>query len=111
MANTSALPKGNRRRTKMGKQYKVVARIVSQKGPCSLGHKVGDEFVIGDYTPAGMCSWAFYTLFPFAAALQFGGVFPWESDPDKAVVACPDAENQTVFELRRIGRRRKPVSA
>ena len=95
----------------MTKQYKVVARIVSQKGICSLGHKVGDEFVIGDYTPAGMCSWAFYTLFPFATALQFGGSFPWESDPDKAVVACPDSANQTVFELRRIGRRRMPVSA
>jgi len=85
----------------MTKQYKVVARIVSQKGICSLGHKVGDEFVIGDYTPAGMCSWAFYTLFPFATALQFGGVFPWEDNPGKAVVACPDSTNPVVFELRR----------
>ena len=94
----------------MAKQYKVVARIVSQKGTCSLGHKVGDEFVIGDYTPAGMCSWVFYTIFPFAATLQFGGVFPWDGDPDKVVVPCPDSENQTVFELRRIRRGRKPVS-
>jgi uncharacterized repeat protein (TIGR04076 family) len=95
----------------MAKQYKVVARVVGQKGTCAAGHRVGDEFAVGDCTPAGMCAWAFYTIFPFAAVLQFGGVFPWESDPDKAVVACPDSENQTAFELRRIVRRRKPVSA
>ena len=94
----------------MAKQYKVVARVASQKGTCALGHKVGDEFVIGDYTPTGMCSWAFYILFPAAVTLQFGGSFPWEKDPDKCIVACPDAENPVVFELRRTRGRRKPLS-
>jgi len=79
----------------------VIARVVSQKGTCEAGHRVGDEFVIGDHTPPGMCAWAFYTLFPFASVLQFGGTFPWESDPDKATVACPDPANPVVFELRR----------
>ncbi len=94
----------------MAKQYKVVARVVSRKGTCALGHKVGDEFVIGDYTPDGMCSWAFYTIFPFATVLQFGGSFPWEDNAGKAVVACPDSENPVVFELRRMRTRRKPLS-
>jgi uncharacterized repeat protein (TIGR04076 family) len=94
----------------MAKQYKVVARVMSQKGSCALGHKVGDEFVIGDYTPHGMCAWAFYLVFPFVSVLQFGGTFPWEKDPDKAVVACPDSTNPVVFELRRSGRRRKSTS-
>ncbi len=79
----------------------VVARVVSQKGTCSVGHRVGDEFVIGENTPAGMCSWAFVNLFPFAQVLKFGGVFPWESDRDRAAVACPDPDNPLVFELRR----------
>jgi uncharacterized repeat protein (TIGR04076 family) len=48
-----------------------------------------------------MCSWAFYTLFPFAEVLQFGGSFPWEDDKDRATIACPDAGNPVVFELRR----------
>lgn len=79
----------------------ITAKVVSQKGTCSAGHKVGDTFVIGDRTPAGMCSWAFYTLFPFAEVLQYGGAFPWEKDPDKTTVACPDPDNPVVFELRR----------
>ena len=79
----------------------VIARVVSQKGTCSAGHKVGDEFAIGEKTPPRMCAWAFYTLFPFAEVLQFGGSFPWEEDPDRATVACPDPGNPVVFELRR----------
>lgn len=81
---------------------KIIAKVISQKGICGAGHKVGDEFVIGQTTPEGMCSWAFYTLFPFAEPLQFGGKFPWEKDPKKAKVACPDADNPVVFELRRV---------
>ena len=77
----------------------VIAKIISQKGHCEAGHKVGDEFVIGQSTPPGMCSWAFYTLFPFAEVLQYGGSLPWEQ-PGKAVVACPDPSNPVVFELR-----------
>lgn len=79
----------------------VIARVTSQKGTCALGHQVGDEFLIGDKTPPGMCSWAYYTVFPFAAVLQHGGSFPWEEDADKATIACPDPGNPVVFELRR----------
>jgi uncharacterized repeat protein (TIGR04076 family) len=80
----------------------VIARVISQKGTCATGHKVGDEFVVGEKTPSGICSWAFYMLFPFAEVLQFGGSFPWEEDPDKTTVVCPDHGNPVVFELRRV---------
>jgi uncharacterized repeat protein (TIGR04076 family) len=80
----------------------VIAEVISQRGTCAAGHKAGDRFVIGDKTPAGMCSWAFYTLFPFAGVLQYDGAFPWESDPNKTTVACPDPDNPVVFELRRV---------
>jgi uncharacterized repeat protein (TIGR04076 family) len=86
----------------MSEWYQVKAKIVSQKGHCSAGHKVGDEFIIGDVVPTGMCAWAFYTLFPFASSLQSGGAFPWEKDPDKTTVSCPDAESPLVFELTRV---------
>jgi uncharacterized repeat protein (TIGR04076 family) len=79
----------------------VVAKIISKRGTCEAGHRVGDEFVIGQKTPPGLCSWAFYTLFPFAEVLQFGGSFPWEENPNKATVACPDPANPVIFELRR----------
>ena len=78
----------------------VIARVVSVKGKCAAEHKVGDEFIIGQKTPYGMCAWAYYTLFPFASALQSGGAFPWEVDANKAVVACPDPDNPVVFEIR-----------
>jgi uncharacterized repeat protein (TIGR04076 family) len=78
----------------------VVAEVISQKGTCEAGHKVGDKFVIGQKTSPNLCSWAFHTLFPCAEVLQFGGSFPWEKDKDKATVACPDPDNPVVFELR-----------
>jgi len=86
----------------MAEQYQVIARVVSQKGTCAAEHKVGDEFPIGGMTPAGMCLFAFDAVFPFAAVLLFGGSFPWEEDPNKASVACPDPANPVVFELRRV---------
>jgi len=79
----------------------VIAEVISQKGTCVAGHKVGDKFIIGQRTPSDLCSWAFYSLFPFAEVLQFGGSFPWENERNKATVACPDPENPVVFELRR----------
>jgi uncharacterized repeat protein (TIGR04076 family) len=79
----------------------VIARVISQKGTCAAGHKVGDEFVVGEKTPPKLCAWAFYSLFPFASVLQFGGSFPWDKDPNKTSVTCPDPANPVVFELRR----------
>jgi uncharacterized repeat protein (TIGR04076 family) len=82
---------------------RIVARVISQKGTCEAGHKLGDEFIIDPArTPHGICPWALYTLFPFAEVLQFGGVFPWEKDPGKTRVACPDPDNPVVFELKRL---------
>jgi len=80
----------------------VIAKVISQKGTCAANHKVGDEFPIGDKAPPNMCAWAFYALFPSAGVLQFGGSFPWEDNPDKTTVACPDPTNPVVFELRRL---------
>ena len=79
----------------------VIAKVISQEGTCEAGHRVGDEFIIGQKTPPGICSWAFYTLFPFVKVLQFGGSFPWQKDPNKTTVACPDPASPVVFELRR----------
>jgi uncharacterized repeat protein (TIGR04076 family) len=79
----------------------IIAEVISQKGTCEAGHKVGDKFILGQQTPLNLCSWAFYALFPFAEVLQFGGSFPWENDKNKTTVACPDPTNPVVFELRR----------
>ena len=86
----------------MAELYQVMARVVSQEGTCAAGLKVGDEFPVGEKTPDNICSFAYTAIFPFAVALMTGGSFPWEKDPERTTVACPDAENPVVIELRRI---------
>lgn len=82
--------------------YKVRATVVSQKGHCGNGHAVGQSYEMDSLTPPGVCINAFSCLIPTFRVLRFGGEFPWEKDKDTARVACPDAENPVVFELRRI---------
>ena len=88
----------------MTESYDITIKVISQKGTCEAGHKVGDEWVIkkGGKTPEGVCLYAFDALFPFSQVLMYSGSFPWETDPDVTTVACPDAENPVVFELRRL---------
>ncbi len=86
----------------MAERYDIAVKVVSQQGTCGAEHKVGDEWVTGSKTPEGICLSAFHALLPNARVLMFGGVFPWATDPDVAIVACLDARNPVVFELRRI---------
>jgi uncharacterized repeat protein (TIGR04076 family) len=80
---------------------RVKAKVISQKGTCVAGHRVGTEFTITDNCPADMCAWAFYSGFPFCQVLMSGGSFPWDSDPNRTTFACPDPSNPVVFELTR----------
>ncbi len=84
------------------KPYDVVVKVISQKGTCAAGHKVGDQWVMGANTPAGICVSAMGALIPNFRVLRFGGVFPWASDPETSQVACPDGTNPVIFELRRV---------
>ena len=80
--------------------YELTAEVISQKGHCGAGHKVGDKFTIGQMTTPNMCSWAYFAIFTFAEVLEFGGAFPWEKEGE-ATIACPDADNPVVFKLKR----------
>jgi len=86
----------------MAESYQVSVKIISQKGHCEAGHKVGDQWLVAEKTPEGICIFAFASLFPFITPLMYGGAFPWEKDPDKTTVACPDPDNPVVFEIRRV---------
>ena len=86
----------------MAERYKVVVKVISQKGTCAFGHKVGDKWIIVGKTPEGICLSAFNSFYPNSRVLMFGGTFPWTADPDVCTIACPDAENPVVFELRRL---------
>lgn len=86
----------------MAERYNIKVKVISQQGSCSIGHKVGDEYIISRTTPPGICLSAFGAFFPRMQALMFGGTFPWSRDPDVVFAACPDPANPVVFELRRI---------
>ncbi len=85
----------------MSQAYDVQVEVISVKGECSAGHKVGERFLIGDHTPAGLCTFAYSSLNPFITTLRFGGSFPWSEDPGVCRPGCPDADNVVVFELKR----------
>ena len=97
----------------MAERYEVVAKIVSIKGTCTAGHKVGDEWVVGtqindeDWViggkmQKGICAGAFSTMCPYVSALIYGGSFSWGIDHQIINLACPDPDNPVVFELRRL---------
>ena len=86
----------------MADSYDVKVKVISQKGTCGAKHKVGDEWVITSKTPGGICLSAFNALYPNIRLMMFGGTLPWGNDKDVTTVACPDAANPVVFEVRRV---------
>ncbi len=86
----------------MAERYDVNVKVISQEGTCPNEHKVGEEWVFGARTPEGICLSAIKTILPSAQVLMFGGVFPWTPDPDATTVACQDAKNPVIFEIRRL---------
>ncbi len=83
-------------------RYDVRITLVEQTKKCHNGHKVGDEWVVERFTPAGMCMGAFSSLLPYITTLQFGGSFPWEKTEGAGLFACPDHRVCNVFRLERI---------
>ena len=86
----------------MTDRYEIAVKVVSQTGTCQNEHKVGEEWVVKRKTPEGICLSAFNALVPDLRALMFSGRLPWTEDPDVTRIACPDARNPVVFELRRL---------
>ncbi len=84
--------------------YKIIARVVSQKGTCGFGYKVGDEVVFDGETIQGrICMSALYSFLPKVYAMRYGATFSWlKGNKDVAGHACPDAANPVVFEICRI---------
>jgi uncharacterized repeat protein (TIGR04076 family) len=82
--------------------YEVEVSVISQKGVCGAGHKVGDKWIVSGSTPAGMCSAAFHVIYPDIRVYHFGGILPWTQDPDVCQLACADHENPVVFQLKRL---------
>lgn len=77
----------------------VRMRIVSIRGKCPNGHRVGEEYVVGRKTPAGICLGSFGACLPYLSALRYGASFPFEKEKGTISVGCPDPENEVVWHL------------
>jgi len=81
----------------------VEVSVISQKGKCAFGHKVGDKIVFDGRSVKGdICYSALTTLLPKVFAMRYDASFPWAKDRDRVFNACPDGENPVTFEIRRI---------
>jgi uncharacterized repeat protein (TIGR04076 family) len=82
--------------------FKIIGTIKDVKGHCTARHKIGDEFELSGHSANGLCGFFYHDVFPTIITLQFGGTFPWSSDPDIIEVECPDRMNVVKMELKRI---------
>ena len=76
------------------------AEILSVKGQCGAGHKVGESFQISCWDTGGLCGFFFHDIFPSLNVMQFGGRYPWGS-ADEMVLECPDRENAVTVRIRK----------
>ena len=83
--------------------HNVSVTITSIRGECADGHKVGESWLINDgKTPGGICAGAYTSIAPYVTTLRYGGELPWTADKDVVFLACPDPDNQVIFEVRRL---------
>jgi uncharacterized repeat protein (TIGR04076 family) len=78
------------------KGKKVIAEIIDA-GKCRF-YKTGRKFILGGFTPSGLCHSAYMALAPDAQTMRFGGSIPWAKD-GKVLTRCPDPEG-VLWQLR-----------
>ncbi|MBN1102036.1 MAG: TIGR04076 family protein [Deltaproteobacteria bacterium] len=78
----------------------LVAEVISVKGSCSAGHKVGDTFQIGCWDSGGLCGFFYHDIFPNLNVMQFGGKYPWGS-AEEMTLECADRQNAVTIRLRK----------
>ncbi|MBD3180533.1 MAG: TIGR04076 family protein [Candidatus Latescibacteria bacterium] len=83
--------------------YTVIAEVITQRGSCAAGHRIGDRIVFdGKNVEGPVCLHALYSFLPKVFAMRYGAEFPWLEDPDAATHACPDPKNPVIFQIRRV---------
>lgn len=78
----------------------LMAEVISVKGECSAGHKVGDKLHLSCWDSGGLCGFFYHDIFPNLNVMQFGGKYPWGS-ADELTLECPDRENLVTIRIRK----------
>jgi uncharacterized repeat protein (TIGR04076 family) len=79
--------------------YEIKCEVISVNSIVTC-HKVGDTFIIGNKTPAGMCCLAFAAIYPLMTGMRFSERITWERAGGYFDAACPD--QHVVYRLTRI---------
>jgi len=79
---------------------KIIGRVISIKGHCTYGLKVGDEFELSAQSSGGLCGYFYYNLYPYIMTYQFGGKFPESWGGERMEFTCPDIVNHVRIQLR-----------
>lgn len=71
---------------------KLKMTITKSEGYCYHDYKVGDEFILEDFThpPKFFCAGIYQSAFPAAYALTFGAEFPFQDNVYSLTTTCPD---------------------
>jgi len=77
----------------------LFAEVISVKGECGAGHKIGDGLELSCWDSGGLCGFFYHDIFPSLSVMQFGGKYPWSSG-DQLTLECPDRENAVTLRLR-----------
>jgi uncharacterized repeat protein (TIGR04076 family) len=84
---------------------KVSVKVISQKGHCAAGHKVGDEIIfdwVKNEISGKICLHSLYSILPKVYALGHGASVAFVETEDGKVArhACPDGYNPVIYELK-----------
>lgn len=78
----------------------LTAEVISVKGNCSAGHKVGDVLKLGCWDTGGLCGFFYHDIFPNVSVMQFGGKYPW-GPTDELTLECPDRHNAVTIRMKK----------
>jgi len=85
-------------------EQKVIGTIVSIKGKCVMGHKVGDTFELSATSADGLCGEFYHSIYAYVVMMEYGGGFPDDIDDEwpglNPEFICVDAYNQARIQLR-----------
>ena len=79
----------------------LTAEVISVKGACGAGHKVGDKLELTCWDCGGLFGFFYHDIFANLSVMQFGGTYPWGLG-DELTVECPDRENAVTLRIRRV---------
>jgi uncharacterized repeat protein (TIGR04076 family) len=84
----------------MKQSSKIQATVISIKGNCSAGHKIGDNFEINCYKAGNLCGFFYHNIFPNLQTYEYGGKMPWWQG-ESLILSCPDPHNLLTIKIER----------